>query len=444
MSIILLITAAISLIIYLYGIWLRYLWILPIILFIGIFFYYSASKNINLKEDSFLQKNSLLVVRMIIVGWLLGTLITLWVDINSTRWILIITNFLLWVGSYFFDYEDGKAIFQWWLYFTLASLLIYLAFSASSINSFIKITSNISILTTIILWVIPIVIGIKNKSEKTLYYKTALSGLISLILIIINLNLNPYISIIISLWIITSILIFIQKNINHKPILTTNNEEISVRRILAWERISNQKKHIKKNNNAKIVEFLQDTPMFFKIWLEILNISILWYFITQFIWWINNAELINQIFYRSIFILIITNILMLKKISYNSLIQNFIFFIIINFSIYISLFSIFKNNIWEIVTRWIMRNVLSTLCMFYIHKVSFFSKTINKLDYYYRIICAIIWMIINLILLIKTSLPWELIFFLFLLYLGIQWMILFYVIKFISKLEFQKEENNLI
>lgn len=444
MSIILLITATLSLILYLYGIWLRYLWILPIILFIGTFFYYSANKSIDLKEDSFRQKNSLLIVRMIIVGWLLGTLITLWIDINSTRRILITTNFLFWIGSYFFDYEDGKEIFQWWLYLTLLSFLVYLSFMSGSINNFIKITSNISILTTIMLWTIPIIIWIRNKSEKSLYYKIALSGLISAILVIINLNLNPYISIVISLWIITSILVFIQRNSNHKATVISNDEEISVRRILAWERISNHKKKIEKNNNTKIAEFLKDTPMFFKVWLEILNISILGYFITQFIWWINNASLINQIFYRSIFILIITNILILKKIKYNSLIQNFIFFIIINFSIYISLFSIFKDNMWEIVTRWIMRNVLSTLCMFYIHKIKFFSKTINKLDYYYRIICAIIWMIVNLVLLIKTSLPWELIFFLFLLYLGIQGMILFYVIKFISHLEFQKEENNLI
>lgn len=444
MSILLLLISTLSLTVYLYGIWLWYLWILPLIFLIGIFFYYSENKVLETGNNHFFQKNSLMLVWILILAWLLWTLITLGVDIWSTRRIIIIINFLLRIWSYFFDYEDWQKIFQWGLYFTLISFLWYTAFKSDSVESFMKIFSNISLLTTVMLWTIPIIISVKKKPESSLYYKLTLSWLISLILVIINTLPNHYISIIISLWILIGLLRFIYRNNSKEIARISDPEEVSIRRILAWERVSNQKKTKSKKWNEMLENLVRNIPDFFKIWIEMINIGLLIFFVSQYISWLASSEYINQIFYRSIFILIIANILLLKKIKYNSLIQNLIFFIIINFAIYISLFSIFKWNIWDIVIRWVLRNVLSTLSMFYIHKINFFYKTINKLDYYYRIICVVVWMIVNLVLLIKTKIPWELIFFLFLLYLWIQGMILFYVIKFLNNLEFQKEENNLI
>lgn len=446
MSIIIFLITSSALTLYLYSIWLRYLAILPIVFLIWVFLYYYNKQLIQLKEDNFLQKYNLLIVRLLILWWLIWTLITVGVDINSSRWIIIVANFLLRIWSYFFDYEDGKEIFQYWLYISILSFLWYSAIKSDWMDSFLKICLNLSVLTSIMIWSMPIIISTKDKSDHWIYYKLLLSGLISISFIILNFIKNPHIAIITNIAILSITLYAIYhywSRKTDKPII--NNEEISLRRILAWERVSQQKVKIKKTWNQKLNQLLQDIPNFNKVWIELLNIFLLAIFILQYINSTSITEIYTkQIIYRITVCLVILNIILLKKIKYNSIIQNLILFIVVNFSIYFSLFSIFKENIWNIIIWWIIRNIVSSLLMFYIHNIKFIAKILNKIDYSYRIVCVILGMIINLILLAKTKLPGELIFFLFLLYLGIQSMILFYVIKFTGKIEFSDPESLII
>jgi hypothetical protein len=51
---------------------------------------------------------------------------------------------------------------------------------------------------------------------------------------------------------------------------------------------------------------------------------------------------VEQIFYRLITAGFITNVYLLKKINYTSVIQRLLTFVVINFAIYISLFSAFQ------------------------------------------------------------------------------------------------------
>lgn len=53
---------------------------------------------------------------------------------------------------------------------------------------------------------------------------------------------------------------------------------------------------------------------------------------------------INQFLYRAIIALFIGNVLILKKIHFNSIFQNLAVFLVINFAIYLSLFSYFDGN----------------------------------------------------------------------------------------------------
>lgn len=446
MSIIIFLITSSALTLYLYSIWLRYLAILPIVFLIWIFLYYYNKQLIQLKEDNFLQKYNLLIVRLLILWWLLWTLITVGVDINSSRWIIIVANFLLRIWSYFFDYEDWKEIFQYWLYISILSFLWYSAIKSDWMDSFLKICLNLSVLTSIMIWSMPIIISTKDKSDSWIYYKLLLSALISISFIILNFIKNPHIAIITNLAILGITLYVIYhywSRKTDKPII--NNEEVSLRRILAWERVSQQKVKIKKTWNHKLSQLLQNIPNFNKVWIELLNIFLLAIFILQYINSTSITEIYTkQVIYRITVCLVILNIILLKKIKYNSIIQNLILFIVVNFSIYFSLFSIFKENIWNIIIWWIIRNIVSSLLMFYVHNIKFIAKIMNKIDYSYRIVCVILGMIINLVLLIKTNLPGELIFFLFLLYLGIQSMILFYVIKFTGKIEFSDPESLII
>jgi hypothetical protein len=267
MSIIIFLITSSALTLYLYSIWLRYLAILPIVFLIWIFLYYYNKQLIQLKEDNFLQKYNLLIVRLLILWWLLWTLITVGVDINSSRWIIIVANFLLRIWSYFFDYEDWKEIFQYWLYISILSFLWYSAIKSDWMDSFLKICLNLSVLTSIMIWSMPIIISTKDKSDSWIYYKLLLSALISISFIILNFIKNPHIAIITNLAILSITLYLIYHYWSRKadkPII--NNEEISLRRILAWERVSQQKVKIKKSWNQRLSQLLQNIPNFNKIW----------------------------------------------------------------------------------------------------------------------------------------------------------------------------------
>ena len=106
----------------------------------------------------------------------------------------------------------------------------------------------------------------------------------------------------------------------------------------------------------------------------------------------------------------------------------------INFAIYVSLFSYFNGDVGAVVSRGIIRNLVSSSMIFYAHKVPMLAKIFSKTDYMYWIVASIGAMVVNVLLLMKTDLPGQLIFFLVLVYLGLQSMIIFYAAKYLSKI----------
>ena len=96
--------------------------------------------------------------------------------------------------------------------------------------------------------------------------------------------------------------------------------------------------------------------------------------------------------------------------------QNLVVFLVINFAIYVSLFSYFNGDVGAVVSRGIFRNIFSAAMIFYAHKVPMLAKIFGKTDYIYRIISCVAAMVVNVILLLYTGLPGELIFFLVLVY----------------------------
>ncbi len=107
----------------------------------------------------------------------------------------------------------------------------------------------------------------------------------------------------------------------------------------------------------------------------------------------------------------------------------------INFAIYISLFSYFNGDAGAVVTRGIIWNVASAAMIFYAHRVPMLAKIFGKTDYIYRIISCVAAMVVNVILLLYTQLPGELIFFLVLVYVGLQSMIIYYAARYLGKIQ---------
>ena len=147
------------------------------------------------------------------------------------------------------------------------------------------------------------------------------------------------------------------------------------------------------------------------------------------------CAVVNHLLYRAVIATFITNVLLLKKVGYNSVVQNLVVFLVINFAIYVSLFSYFNGDVGSVVSRGIIRNIMSSSMIFYAHRVPMLAKIFTRTDYMYRIVASIGAMIVNVILLMRTELPGQLIFFLVLVYLGLQSMIIYYAAKYLGKIE---------
>ena len=126
---------------------------------------------------------------------------------------------------------------------------------------------------------------------------------------------------------------------------------MSVRRILAGERITEPKKYFNSAVAEQIYGFISEMPAFGKQLLECMNIALMATVIINYLIHRQTFTTMNQLLYRIIIAFFIGNVLILKKIRYNSIIQNLIVFLVINFAIYLSLFSYFDGNLSSIVLR---------------------------------------------------------------------------------------------
>jgi hypothetical protein len=208
---------------------------------------------------------------------------------------------------------------------------------------------------------------------------------------------------------------------------------ISVRRILAGERITDQKKYLHSPLTKILVQTLTQFPDYAKRALELMNIFLIFALMYHYLGHIALFGSVNHIFYRVVIALFINNVFLLKKLGYNSIIQNLVIFLVINFALYVSLYSYFNGDVGALVSWAILRNIVSASLLFYAHTVPFLAKVFSPKEYLYRIIATVAALVVNIILMIKTSLPGELIFFLVLLYIGIEGMLLFYAIKYVQK-----------
>jgi hypothetical protein len=171
---------------------------------------------------------------------------------------------------------------------------------------------------------------------------------------------------------------------------------------------------------------------FFLEWANIFIILLIIYLYSQNALALQGS--VDQIFYRLITAGFIINVYLLKKINYTSLIQRLLTFIVINFAIYISLFSAFQWNLGKIVFLWIIRNIFCAISVFHIHKTKVWAY-LKKIDYLFWIFTTILALVVNVVLLVQTKIVGQLMFPIVLLYVWIQGMILFYSIKYINRIQ---------
>jgi len=433
MSLLLVSLSILWFILFFYGIGLWYIAFVPL-LFLGLFFwYYWATQTIKLKWSEILQKYSLYVARTIILAWLVGVLNYIGINLTDiTLWLLALNLFLR-IWSYIVKYQDGKIIFQLWYYLSIILLLgivlgLWWRKLCFSVFSLLRV-SNLGVIAFMVF-----IVGLYSDIEKYFRYLLGIFSLGTIFLFMGNQIHNVYGALLVSGVLLSSVYYGIYRILQHRPISNDKKKDISVRRILAGERVTMQKKYFNSPYIELLYMYIDTMPNRAKQMLELLNIIVVVVLIVYYITHIGDFTTVNHIFYWLILWIFIINVWLLKKVKYNSIIQNLVVFFVINFAIYVSLFSYFNGNMSSVASRWIFRNICSASMIFYAHKVPMLAKIFDKIDYIYWIIASVIAMLINVILLMKTQLPGELIFFFALVYLGLQSMIIYYATKYVGKL----------
>lgn len=432
MALLLLSIWIISFMVYFYAIGLRYVWFLPIVVLGILFAYYGVVSDIKVKSSDLLQRYSLIVAWIVIMAGFLGVFNFFWMNLVNSCLGLMMINLVLWLGSYVIKYEDGKVVFQIWYYLSIAFLIVVMSVF-EGIVGFWNTFSIMRVLQIGVTGFLIFVIWLQSKIEDYLRYKLWIFSLWTIILVIIDQVKNFYLALSLNSLLLTWVYFWILNILKHRPPSDEKKANVSVRRILAGERITTGKTHFSSEFQRLIYRFIAEMPSRAKKLLELMNIVLIVALIYYYIANIAGFANISHVFYRFIIIVFVANVLLLKRIWYNSIIQNLVVFLVINFAIYISLFSYLNGDVGAIVSWAIVRNIVSASLIFYAHKIPFLAKIFSPIEYSYRLVATVAALVVNVILLRNTRLPGELIFFLMLVYVGLEGMILFYAAQYLQK-----------
>lgn len=438
MIFILLALSIVAFVLYFYIIGLWYLWLIPIFALLAFIIYYISGISFKEKTNN-LFKNYWLFLAWIVVQLGIFFILKFFaVAIPNSFLFLIGLNLLLWLLSYVFTYKDGKKIAELAYYTIITTFLVYIL-STQSVEVFFTVFSYFWLLNTAVVAFIVFVLSIFFDVEEYVSYKFFILFLWA-IFIVLYFNIdNIYLFlIIITVW-LGIIYFFIHKILSIKLPTEMQIKELSVRRILAWERVLSQKPSFSKFSQSTY-SFVSAFPNFVKYSLEFANTFVVLALI--YLYFKNALVLqwgIDHLFYWLIMVWFIVNVYLLKRINYTSTIQRLLTFLIINFAIYLSLFSAFDGDLWWIMFLAIMRNILSTVMVFYIHKTKI-AKYLRKVDYLFWIFSTLLALVVNITLLFQVELAWQLLFPLVLLYVWIQGMAMYYAIKYINKIQEVEEQ----
>lgn len=425
--------AILSFIAYFYAIWMWYMWFVPLLVFLVATIYYISWISIKYTSKELIQKYWLFLAWIVALFGLFGILRFFEISTTNASLFLISINIVFFLISHIFNYKDGKNIGQVWYLFVSLLFLTYMWVNYWFQSFFVSFKMFWSMSLALSAFAI-FVLSIFYKVQKNLDY-LFVAFLIGIVWLIFQQYIsNIYVLLLCFVLFLSIVYLSITFVLTNKPPTDTQAKEVSVRRILAWERVL---KFDSKDYQISryLYHLLVDMPNLMKYFLEALNIFAILLLI--YLYFQNALTLkwnIDQIFYWLVMWGFITNVFLLKKIWFTSIVQRLITFIVINFAIYISLFSFFAWDLSKIVWLAILWNIVSSLLVFQIHKTQVWLY-LRKVDYLFWVFTTILAFCINIVLLIYTKVAWQLLLPISLLYLGLQWMILYYSIRYIQNIQ---------
>jgi hypothetical protein len=425
---------------YFYAIWLWFLWVIPLLLVITFLVCSVWWRWKKVKWNSLFNDYGLFAAWLIIMIWLFLILNFFDISIINSFLFLISVNLLFFLWSYLFKYDDWKFISQAWFYFSVSCLCIY-TWIVFGLDTCIQVFSWIWWLYLAVIGITVFLLGLWYEIEDYMNYMLTILIAWWVVLILYNLIPNTLVFLITLCVCLALLYGCINYILAHKPPTQTQVQEISVRRILEWERVL---KDIPQYNEVskKIFDFVNEAPQFVKYTLEFTNTLIV--LVLIYLYFKNALSLQwtrEQLYYWLILVWFLFNVYLLKRINYTSMMQRLLTFLVINFAIYVSLFAAFPWDIWVIVSLWIAWNILSSIVIFRVQNIKLWQY-LRKSDYLFWIFSTILALIVNIILLFNAWLSWQLLFPIILLYSGTECMILYYSAKFVSKIEEVEEDED--
>lgn len=412
---------------------LWYFWIFPLLFLVMFFSQSFVDMRMSLQWTDFLKKYGLYCFSLLAFFWLLWILEYFWLSHEMSFFVLLMFAWIAWYLSYFIDYEDWKSLFFHGLLFILILLLwnSYIDWWSSSFSAMLWFILWIAIVWTWWLWFL--VWNFKDVDRKYLYYfyYFILLGILDVIFINVKFHLYAFdIDLAVYLWVMV-LLAYALSHYVDKPAI--QKREISLRRILAWEKILSHKKDENKIPFMRTVsEFVRNTPELVKYLLEYLNVVLLVWLLLAYLIPLFQWKELPQMWYWAWVLLFLVNSFFLKKYWIFTVITRFAVWIIVNFSLYISLLT-FGENITEMLPWLIAWNILCWIVIFYT-KLPTIRVYIKQSDIAFWLIICLVAMMLNIVLLLRLDgLSWQMVFSLIFLYLWVWWWISYYVIRLIKE-----------
>ena len=409
---------------YLIGLW--YLALLP--LAVLIFMMSHGIKNVFtwIKLEILREKWSLILIWLITMIGLSGILFFVWIKEISVYMLLLILNVVLMFGSYIFDYEDGKLVFEIGAWLLVVVVLGTVLFSWG----FFSFCNAILLMASLMLWVyafMQFIIWIFYPTNERWLYQIAILWAVVLWGTIINHFYPAEWVFALSLFILALVFCGIYV-VQKREMPAKQTAKISVRRILAGERI------FKKLNvpqwKISLHEWLENSPKRFKRIFEFFNIGLLIFLLLFFFWWIfTSSEVSLWIGYWLGIAVFLINTFLLKRIWYATDVSRFALALIANFVLY-SILLISGSSIENILPFLIVWGFLCQIALFFVDRINL--TLFSDKDFVYWMVSTFIAFICNIVLLCRVDLPGQFLFSVIFVYVGAELALMYYIFRFLN------------
>lgn len=145
-------------------------------------------------------------------------------------------------------------------------------------------------------------------------YKLGVLSLGAIFLLMFDQIKNIYLALTINSLILTGLYYLVYKVFQFRPQSVEKKKDVSVRRILAGERITAPKKYFTSKTAEVLYGFMTAMPGWTKQLLELFNIILIIVLIVYYITHVGNFAAVNHLLYRAVIATFIANVFFLKKV----------------------------------------------------------------------------------------------------------------------------------